>query len=159
MTRITISERAGKGLGGWLGGKLKAAIPHLPRNGLREISIVLVGDRTMSALHQSSHGDPSPTDVLTYELEWAGKHVTEGEIVVCVSVARRRAGGAKMALRREILLYAVHGVLHLCGMNDARKKDFDEMHRLEDEILTRIGVGAVFAQQARPGSGKRVRRR
>lgn len=158
MTRITVVERAGKGMGSWVGGKLREAVRHLPGHGLREVSIVLVGDRTMSVLHGASHGDASPTDVLTYELEREGEYVTEGEIVVCVSEARRRVGGDRMALRREVLLYALHGVLHLCGMDDRKKKDYVAMHRKEDEILVKIGVGAVFAPGLREvrGIGKRA---
>lgn len=141
---------AGRGEAGWVKRRLGEAWGFLPENRLREVSVVLVGDSRMSRLHERSHGDATPTDVLTYELEREGRFVSEGEVVVCVSEARRRVGGDRMALRREVLLYALHGVLHLCGMDDRKAKDYQAMHRKEDEILEKIGVGAVFA----PGLGE-----
>ena len=56
-----------------------------------------------------------------------------------------------MAARDEVLLYALHGVLHLCGYDDRTDRDFAAMHRREDEILERLGVGAIF----RAGDGRR----
>ncbi len=124
---------------------LKRAIPGLPKNHLTEVSIALVSDRKMSQLHALSHNDPSPTDVLTYELEHNARgNVTEGQIVICVPEARRRAGESKIPLQNELLLYALHGLLHLCGMNDLTDQDFRRIHLTEDRILTAIGIGPVF---------------
>lgn len=117
---------------------------------LRELSLALVGDTTMSALHERFMGIAGPTDVLTFPLE-CDRHgrMIGGEVVVCVPVARRRAGGAPAALRRELLLYALHGMLHLCGWDDRTDRDYLKMHRKEDDILTRLGVGSVFAAVSR----------
>lgn len=125
--------------------KLASTLPHLPRNRLSEVAVALVGDKEMSRLHALSHDDPTPTDVLTYELEHDAKgNVTEGQVVICVPEARRRALDAKIPLGNELLLYALHGLLHLSGMNDLTDKDFRAIHLAEDRILTAIGVGAVF---------------
>lgn len=134
----------------WVGRYLRRAVALLPANGLREVTVSVVGDRTMSRLHSASHGIAGPTDVLTYELEVEGgrgakRVVTEGQVVICASEARRRAGAHKISVERELLLYALHGLLHLCGMDDRRAKDFELMHAKEDEILEAIGVGATFA--------------
>lgn len=134
---------------------LKLATPLLPPHHLKLVVISLVSDETMSALHQRSHADPTPTDVLTYELDWNGMgFVTEGQIVLCLGEAQRHAAKRKLPVTRELLLYALHGLLHLCGMDDHKKKDFDQMHALEDSILTQIGVGATFA--AKPSTPKSV---
>ena len=50
-----------------------------------------------------------------------------------------------MAVRKEVLLYALHGMLHLCGFDDRTAKDFAVMHEREDDILKKLGVGRVFA--------------
>jgi ssRNA-specific RNase YbeY (16S rRNA maturation enzyme) len=36
-------------------------------------------------------------------------------------------------------------MLHLLGYDDRTPGDFRTMHRLEDEILTELGFGPVFA--------------
>ena len=119
---------------------------------LAELSLALVGDAKMSALHEQFMGIAGPTDVLTFPLdEDARGRVTAGEVVVCVPEARRRAKTEGTDLRREALLYALHGMLHLCGYDDRTPADFARMHRAEDRILAQIGVGAVFgAVEANP---------
>jgi len=70
--------------------------------------------------------------------------VLAGEVVVCVPEARRRAAREGTDVRRELLLYALHGMLHLCGFDDRTERGFARMHRTEDMILTQLGVGPVF---------------
>jgi probable rRNA maturation factor len=115
------------------------------RSPLRELSLALVGDRTMSRLHQEFMGIDGPTDVLTFPLDFtrSGKAVS-GEVIVCVAEARRGAKRHKTLIQKELLLYALHGMLHLNGMDDRTDSDFNRVHRMEDQILRRLGVGAVF---------------
>ena len=112
---------------------------------LAELSIALVGDATMARLHQQFMGIPGPTDVLTFplDLDRRGRPIS-GEIVVCVPEARRRARGMQVELKQELLLYALHGLLHLNGFDDRNDREFRRMHRMEDTILARLGVGPVF---------------
>ena len=115
---------------------------------LAELSLALVGDKRMADLHVRFMDIQGPTDVLTFPLdEDARGRVTAGEVVVCVPEAKRRAGEHGVTVRQELLLYAVHGLLHLCGFDDKNDRDFRRMHRTEDDILAKLGVGPVF----RPG--------
>jgi probable rRNA maturation factor len=101
----------------------------------------------MAGLHEQFMGIPGPTDVLTFELEHdARRRVVAGEVVVCVPYAVREARRSGVEVKKEVLLYAVHGLLHLCGFDDRTARDFAVMHQREDEILREIGVGAVFAR-------------
>jgi probable rRNA maturation factor len=105
---------------------------------LKEFSLALVGDAAMSRLHKQYLGESGPTDVLSFELEHDSKHrCTHGEVIVCVPQARRQATGDT---RDEVLLCALHGMLHLCGFDDRTARGFTVMHRAEDRILRRIGV-------------------
>jgi len=116
------------------------------RPALAEMSLALVGDATMSEIHEQYLGVTGPTDVLTFELDQDRQgRVTHGEVVICVPEARRRARERRSAVRDELLLYALHGMLHLCGFDDRTDSGFRRIHRAEDEILTRLGVGPVFA--------------
>lgn len=125
---------------------------------LKELSIALVGDRKMAALHQQFLGISDPTDVLTFPLELDARNRTiAGEIIICVPEARRQSRRYSVTLRQEVLLYALHGMLHLCGFDDRTESDFRKMHRKEDEILDQLGVGPVFRQDLQRGT--RARRR
>jgi probable rRNA maturation factor len=100
----------------------------------------------MAELHAQFMGIPSPTDVLTFPLDHDEKgSVIAGEVVVCVPEARRQAKARGVAVERELLLYALHGMLHLCGYDDRTDAAFRTMHRTEDRILTQLGVGPVFS--------------
>jgi probable rRNA maturation factor len=112
---------------------------------LRELSVALVGDRRMAALHEQFLGIPGPTDVLTFPMDEDDRgRATAGEVVVCVPEARRQAKRNGVGVERELLLYALHGMLHLCGYDDRTAAAFRTMHATEDRILTQLGVGPVF---------------
>lgn len=100
----------------------------------------------MAALHKEFLDVEGPTDVLTFDHEHArdGRCLV-GEIVLCVPFARRAAVRRGTELERELLLYALHGVLHLSGFDDLTTSKYETMHAEEDRILAAIGVGAVFA--------------
>jgi probable rRNA maturation factor len=125
---------------------------------VRELSVAVVGDRKMAELHESFMGIAGPTDVLTFELDHDGRgRVTAGEVVVNVQEATRRAREHGVGVADELLLYAVHGLLHLSGYDDTTTSAYTKMHRKEDQILTKLGVGRVFARGEAKPAGRRRR--
>lgn len=127
-----------------------------------ELSLALVNDKTMSALHLRDLGVAGPTDVLTYELDHdpATGRCTSGEVVLCVPEAKRQARPRGTSVENELLLYGLHGLLHLAGFDDRTDRSFRKIHAMEDDILTRIGVGPVFSvPHARTSKRPRGRRR
>ena len=127
-----------------------------PRIALREMSLALVGDARMSDLHHQFMGIRGPTDVLTFPIDHDDRGgVTSGEVVVCVPQARREAKRRTIPVRLELLLYSVHGMLHLLGYDDRTARDFHTMHRTEDDILTALGFGPVFASAPAPAPAHR----
>lgn len=103
----------------------------------------------MGDLHVRFINVAGPTDVLTFPLEEDSRgRATIGEVVVCVPEARRQAKTRGVELRLEVLLYALHGMLHLSGFDDKNERDFRTMHRTEDAILQRLGFSPVFYHRA-----------
>lgn len=142
--KLEITARAGKSHAPFISRLLRRAHQILePR--LETLSLALVGDKRMADLHERFMGIPGPTDVLTFPLDLDPRgRPTSGEVVVCVPEATRRARGNGQPVERELLLYALHGMLHLCGYDDKTPRDYRRMHRTEDMILTQLGVGPVF---------------
>lgn len=98
--------------------------------------------------------DAAPTDVLTFALDQNGRgEALSGEIVINVAEALRQSRRRGIPVQNELLLYALHGMLHLKGMDDRTDSQYRRMHRLEDRILTKLGVGAVF--HSSPGNGRK----
>jgi probable rRNA maturation factor len=151
---LQISASTGARFVPFLRRNLRRAHAILKPASLAEMSLALVGDARMCKLHAQFMGIEGPTDVLTFPLdEDARGRVTAGEIVVCVPEALRRAKDHKERPERELLLYALHGMLHLCGYDDRTAADFRRMHRTEDEILTQLGIGPVFLRAEARGTG------
>lgn len=150
---LTITARAGRAHLRFLRKSIRRAhgLLHSP---LRELSIALVGDSQMSVLHERFMNDAAPTDVLTFALDQNGRgKALSGEIVINVAEALRQSRRRGIPLQNELLLYALHGMLHLKGMDDRTDSQYRRMHRLEDRILTKLGVGAVF--NSSPGNGRK----
>jgi rRNA maturation RNase YbeY len=112
---------------------------------LTDLSLALVNDKRMGELHQEFMNLPGPTDVLTFPLDTnPNGQATCGEIVICVPYALRSARREGVPVQNELLLYAIHGILHLAGLDDRTAAQYKRMHRIEDDILASLGVGPVF---------------
>lgn len=128
------------------------------------VTLVLVGDGEMTELHARYKNAVSTTDVLSFDLRddpapgtapgtapapGAGEPI-EADLVLCVDEANRQSAARRHDARHELLLYAVHGLLHLLGHDDHAPAAAAAMHRREDELLAAVGVGPVYATPARP---------
>ncbi|MGW8256661.1 MAG: rRNA maturation RNase YbeY [Thermoguttaceae bacterium] len=104
-----------------------------------KISVALVDDYTIAALHQQYLNDPNPTDVLSFSLERTNDYL-EGEVVVSAETAQTSALRYHWTPEDELLLYVVHGVLHLVGYDDTSPKKQKIMRSKERQYLAESGV-------------------
>jgi probable rRNA maturation factor len=141
---ISISAATGREISPYVRRKLLLA-HKLLKSPLRHLSLALVGDTTMSRLHQEFMGIPGPTDVLSFPLENDARgRCVEGELVICIPEARRQSRLRGIPLADEVLLYALHGMLHLGGWDDRTEAEYRAMHAKEDQLLQKLGIGRVF---------------
>ncbi|MDR2030170.1 MAG: rRNA maturation RNase YbeY [Puniceicoccales bacterium] len=98
-----------------------------------ELSIALLDDGTMAAMHGKFLSDPTPTDVITFPGNPAERFA--GEICIAVGYAARSAKEHGVPLGDEIALYLVHGWLHLAGLDDATEEGAALMRSAEKELL------------------------
>ncbi|MCS7238474.1 MAG: rRNA maturation RNase YbeY [Thermoguttaceae bacterium] len=102
------------------------------------LTVALVGDRAIRRLNRLFLGEDEPTDVLSFPLEKA-PGVIEGEIIVSTETAQREAQRYDNDPKAELLLYVVHGALHLAGLDDQRLRDRRKMRREEKRYLRLFG--------------------
>lgn len=95
---------------------------------LSEVSVLLISNRRMSALHKKFLHQSGPTDVLTFE---------HGEIFVSAETARENALRFGSSLADELRLYVVHGLLHLHGFDDRTKVDARKMELIQRRIAAK----------------------
>ncbi len=117
---------------------VEAALRHGGEEG-REVSLALVDDPTLAELHGRFLDDPSPTDVMSFALGDDEDEGAWGEVVVSVDRARAVAAERGVAWEREVVLYAVHGTLHLCGWDDHGSEDRRAMRSAEAAVLGLLG--------------------
>ena len=93
-----------------------------------DLSIVLVGPERMRRINKQYLRHDEVTDVITFE----------GEIIICPSEAARNARRYGTTLQRELVLYVIHGILHLAGFDDKAVEDALRMRKKEQKLLQEI---------------------
>lgn len=101
---------------------LPAAAAHL--------SIVLVSDSMIAKLNAQYHATPAATDILSFDY---GKG--RGELIISVEHAIGQAKRFRSTPARELVLYVIHGILHLHGYNDTTPRHRVRMRAGERRLL------------------------
>lgn len=114
-----------------------AALEHGGEAG-KPLQLILLSDEALAELHGRFLQDDSPTDVMAFDLgdEEDGP---QGEVYVSVDCARRVSDLRGVPLERELVLYVVHGCLHLCGFDDHEDEDREQMRAAENTVMQRLG--------------------
>ena len=104
-----------------------------------ELNVTLVGVDEMSDLHIKWMDEAGPTDVLSFPMDEIklgerGPGVL-GDIVLCPEFALEGAQRAGSSLDEELQLLAVHGLLHLLGLDHREAQEEKAMFALQGEIL------------------------
>lgn len=115
-----------------------------------QLSFLVVDDAQMQRINREQLDHDYPTDVITFPLSDAP--VLLADIVVSADTARREAAARGHSAYHELVLYAVHGVMHLLGYDDHSPADRRRMRRAERAALAALGVPAVFGSP-RSGGG------
>ena len=103
------------------------------------ISVAVVDDAAIGHLHGKYLGDEVPTDVISFVLE-RGPSSLEGEVIVSGQTAASAAPQYGWPAKDELLLYVIHGALHLAGYDDATPEAREEMCHHEQAHLARFGL-------------------
>jgi probable rRNA maturation factor len=103
------------------------------------ISVAVVDDATIHQLNRQFLQHDYPTDVLSFVLDRTGNHL-DGEIILGAEQALRMATEYGWPAEHELLLYAIHGTLHLVGYDDSDEKSREQMRAGERKYLGHCGV-------------------
>lgn len=105
----------------------------------KEISILLVDDKTIKDFNKQYLKKNYPTDVLAFRMqdgEFSHLHPEIlGDVIISLDTAAFRAEEFKTSFEYESQLYLVHGILHLLGFDDGNPKKRNKMRAIQEEIL------------------------
>jgi len=100
-----------------------------------EVEVNLVDTPAICRLHQDYLGDPTPTDIITFDLGLSPEGSRLAALYICIEVAERYAQRYRVAPREEIRRLVIHGMLHLLGYDDHTPSARRRMRRQENQIL------------------------
>ncbi len=105
------------------------------------ISIAIVDDRTIHKINRQYLHHDYPTDVLSFRLDDDRVNgFIEGEVIVSHDTAKRVSVDFAWHASHELLLYIIHGTLHLTGMDDSTESLRRLMRTAEDRYLAKVGI-------------------
>jgi probable rRNA maturation factor len=104
-------------------------------SGSWELTVALVSDGRLQALHRDFMGIDEPTDIMTFPGE-----DQSGELVISVDHARTQAAAWGLTPAEEIRFLVVHGLLHLLGWRDDSEEERRRMLERQEELFGRWGT-------------------
>jgi len=107
-----------------------------------EVSIAIVGHADMREMNRRYLDHDYDTDVLSFRLDdgESPDEPLEGQLVVDAETALKSAAEFDWSAEEELILYLVHGSLHLVGYDDHSDEDRAEMRKQERVLLSRFGI-------------------
>ena len=103
-----------------------------------KLSFAFVDNNEIKRLNKKYFDSDDVTDVIAFPLNNHNNSLN-GEIVVSVETAVDTAIKENVDVEGEIVLYVVHGLLHLLGYSDVNREDAIIMHEKESKILKALG--------------------
>lgn len=101
---------------------------------LAEVDIAVVDSRQMAQLNRKYLKRSGPTDVLSFDLSDSPAGNIVAQLVICGEIAAQEARARHIGQQREILLYVLHGLLHVLGYDD-QTDDAPRMFCRQEELL------------------------
>ncbi len=104
-----------------------------------EVSVLLTNRDVIRTMNREYRGIDQATDVLTFVAAPNPSSVL-GDIAIAVDVALSQAEARKIPLAQELTYLALHGGLHLLGMDDETDGERDAMIARMNEIAVVLGM-------------------
>ncbi len=98
-----------------------------------EIAYVFVNDEKILEVNRRYLRHDYYTDIITFD--YSEGDVISGDLFISLDTVRTNAGQAGDTPEEELLRVIIHGILHLCGINDKEPGEREVMEAAEDKAL------------------------
>ena len=102
------------------------------------VSLVFCDNKFIKKINKKYLGKNSPTDVISFPLNDIFNPNYLGEVIISVEEALNNSRIYNTSFDYEIVLYMVHGILHLLGYKDYTKMERERMEKKQKEILDSV---------------------
>ena len=103
------------------------------------IGVLITDDETIHQINREHLDHDYPTDVISFAYSKQSPRI-EGELVASLDTAKREAAALEWSVLSELLLYVVHGSLHICGLEDSTDEQRIQMRHAEQRVLSELGI-------------------
>ena len=100
------------------------------------LTYVFCDDEYILETNKEFLGHDYYTDITTFDYT-NSRHIA-GDMVISLDTVRSNAEALGVDYETELLRVIIHGVLHLCGINDKGPGEREIMERHEDEALSML---------------------
>ena len=107
------------------------------REGARiaQVDLAVVDSGEIAGVNRRFLGHAGATDVISFDLSDRAGAGLSAQLVVCGDVAVRQARLRGLKAQHELMLYVIHGLLHLMGYEDNSIRGGAKMHARQEELL------------------------
>lgn len=98
-----------------------------------EVGYMFVNDEKILEINNEYLGHDYYTDVITFDYD--EDDVVNGDIVISLDTVRTNAELFDKAFEDELYRVIIHGILHLCGLNDKGPGEREIMEKAENKAL------------------------
>ena len=98
-----------------------------------EIGYMFVGDEKILEINNEYLGHDYYTDIITFDYDEG--NVLNGDLVISLDTVRSNAELFHKSYEDELNRVIIHGILHLCGINDKGPGERELMEAAEDAAL------------------------
>jgi len=113
------------------------------------VNVLITSSARMRTLNREFRGRNKPTDVLSFPAGEKGGHksgASAGEIAICAEIARQNASRLGHSPAQEIYVLALHGILHLAGLDHER--DNGDMARVETRLRQKLKLPTALIERS-----------
>ncbi len=105
---------------------------------LGDINIILCDDPSILEINTQFLRHDYYTDIITFD--YTQEDVINGELYISIDTVRANAEEYDQEFPDELHRVIIHGILHLCGLDDHSEEDIQEMRTAENAALARLNV-------------------
>ena len=98
-----------------------------------DIAYIFCNDEKMLETNRQYLGHDYYTDILTFD--YSMDNVLNGDILISIDTVRTNAEKFNATFEQELHRVIIHGILHLCGINDKGPGERAIMEAAENEAL------------------------
>ena len=117
----------------------RVAAAHNRRVG--EVGYLFVDDEKILEMNRQYLGHDYYTDVITFDYSEGDR--LNGDIVISLDTVRSNASQYGRPYDEELHRVIIHGILHLCGINDKGPGEREQMEQAENAALEMLAGGAM----------------